>query len=168
MGDTPWRINEKVLDIVEHFYESGGGLGEIPLVDSGDAFEPAEDLSFLKKWRLEKEKKDNWSLLSDFEIRLGIARSFRRVERFYIPLNLDFRGRIYPISPHISQIGNDLCRGLMEFADGKPLGKGGFRWLKIHLANKMGHDKLPMQQREDIIDEMLPEILKIADDPVTN
>lgn len=77
MGDTPWRINEKVLDIVEHFYESGGGLGEIPLVDSGDAFEPAEDLSFLKKWRLEKEKKDNWSLLSDFEIRLGIARSFR-------------------------------------------------------------------------------------------
>ena len=86
-------------------------------------------------------------MLSDFEIKLGIARSFSQVDRFYMPLNLDFRGRIYPISPHLNQLGNDLSRGLMEFANGKPLGKSGLRWLKIHLANKMGYDKLTMEER---------------------
>jgi len=62
-------------------------------------------------------------LLSDFEIKLGIARQYKYIDKFYMPLNLDFRGRIYPISPHLNQLGNDLSRGLMQFARGKPLKK---------------------------------------------
>jgi DNA-directed RNA polymerase len=79
MGDTPWRVNQRILDVVEMFYQEGGGLGEIPVVDTGDAFIPDPDLPFIKRWKMQKEKKDNWSLLSDFEIRLGIARSFRKI-----------------------------------------------------------------------------------------
>ena len=41
----------------------------------------------------------------------------------------------------------------MEFADKKPLGKQGFRWLKIHLANLMGYDKASFDDREKYTEE---------------
>ena len=41
---------------------------------------------------------------------------------FYLPHNLDFRGRAYPLPPHLNHMGNDLSRGLMLFASAKPLG----------------------------------------------
>lgn len=168
MGDTPWRINRKVHEVAEKLYELGGGVGEIPVVDDGHQFIPDEKLSFIEKKRLEKQKRDNWSLLSDFEIKLGIARNFSKLDRFYMPLNVDFRGRIYPISPHLNQIGNDISRGLLEFARGKPLGPAGFRWLKIHLANKMGHDKLPINERIAIVETNMEMFKDISKDPVKN
>jgi DNA-directed RNA polymerase len=168
MGDTPWRINRKVHEVAERLYELGGGVGEIPVVDDGHQFIPDEKLSFIEKKRLEKQKRDNWSLLSDFEIKLGIARNFSKLDRFYMPLNVDFRGRIYPISPHLNQIGNDISRGLLEFARGKPLGPAGFRWLKIHLANKMGHDKLPINERIAIVETNMEMFKDISKDPVKN
>ena len=43
--------------------------------------------------------------------------------------------------PYLTHIGNDMARGLLLFAEGKPLGQGGLRWLKIHLSNVFGNDK---------------------------
>lgn len=166
MGDTSWRINSKVLDVVEELYNLGGGVGEIPFVDKGNKFLPSQNMNYFQKQKLQKEKKDNWSMLSDFEIKLGIARKFKHVERFYMPLNVDFRGRIYPISPHLNQIGNDTSRGLLEFAEGKPLGKSGLLWLKIHLANKMGFDKLKIAERISIVEKLMPDIKDMARDPI--
>ena len=54
-------------------------------------------------------------------------------ERFYVPLNIDFRGRIYPI-PHFNFTRDDRVRGLFLFADGKPIGEEGLLWLKAHVA----------------------------------
>lgn len=54
---------------------------------------------------------------------------------------MDFRGRVYPIPPHLNHMGADMSRGLLSFAEGKKLGAGGLRWLKIHTANLMGFDK---------------------------
>lgn len=65
---------------------------------------------------------------------------------------MDFRGRLYPIPPHLNHMGPDIARGLLEFSEGKKLGTSGLRWLKIHLANKMGKDKLSMADREDYVD----------------
>jgi DNA-directed RNA polymerase len=55
-------------------------------------------------------------------------------EEFYFPHNIDFRGRAYPIPPHLHHVGSDVCRGLLKFATHKPLGRDGLRWLKIHLG----------------------------------
>ena len=54
---------------------------------------------------------------------------------------MDFRGRAYPIPPHLNHMGNDLCRGMMEFAEAKPLGKRGIEWLKIQIATLAGISK---------------------------
>ena len=43
--------------------------------------------------------------------------------------------------PYLTHIGNDMARGLLVFGTSKPLGPGGLRWLKIHLANVYGFDK---------------------------
>ena len=60
---------------------------------------------------------------------------------------MDFRGRVYPIPPHLNHMGADINRGLLEFSKSKPLGENGLFWLKVHLANKIGQDKLPLYQR---------------------
>jgi DNA-directed RNA polymerase len=67
---------------------------------------------------------------------------------FYFPHSLDFRGRAYPIPPHLNHVGSDLCRGLLRFAEGRPLGPRGLFWLKVHLANLMGQDKYAARHRE--------------------
>lgn len=73
-----------------------------------------------------------------------MAEAFSGIERIYFPHNMDFRGRLYPIPPHLNHMGADLARGLLEFSEGLPLGESGLKWLRIHLGNLMGKDKLPM------------------------
>lgn len=58
---------------------------------------------------------------------------------------------MYPIPPHLNHIGNDLSRGLLTFAQGKRLGAGGLKWLKIHCANLMGKDKAPINEKLEFI-----------------
>jgi DNA-directed RNA polymerase len=99
---------------------------------------------------------------------MNLARSFSKLDRFFYPHNFDFRGRVYPIPPHLNHIGNDLSRGLLLFADGKRLGKSGFRWLKIHCANLMGKDKDTVEGKLQFIEANLSLIHDIATDPLKN
>lgn len=62
-------------------------------------------------------------------------------------------------------MGADISRGLLQYSDGKALGKRGLYWLKIHFANKMGKDKLSLKEREEYTESMLPWIHRIAKDP---
>ena len=57
---------------------------------------------------------------------------------FWFSHNMDFRGRAYTVSPHLTHIGGDLSRSVLKFARGKPLGQRGLDWLKIHLINMTG------------------------------
>lgn len=87
---------------------------------------------------------------------------------FYYPHNLDFRGRAYPMHPYLNHLGSDLCRGILEFAEGRPLGKAGLHWLKIHLANLYagGVDKLSYDGRISFTENHLDDIFDSADRPL--
>ena len=89
-------------------------------------------------------------------------------EGFYYPHNLDFRGRAYPMHPYLNHLGSDLCRGMLEFAEGRPLGMSGLCWLKIHLANLYagGVDKLSYNGRIAFIENHLEDIFDSADRPL--
>lgn len=87
-------------------------------------------------------------------------------DTFYLPHNIDFRGRAYPIPPLLNHIGDDLSRGLLMFAEAKPLGERGLQWLKIHLANLYGFDKGSFDERAEFVTKHLSDIYDSAERPL--
>ena len=70
--------------------------------------------------------------------------------------------------PYLNHLGSDLCRGLLEFGVGRPLGSTGLRWLKIHLANVFagGVDKLSFSERVAFVDQNIDNIKNSAERPL--
>lgn len=138
LGNVKWRINKQVLDIVEFLWASGGNKAQIPkrFNDNFLTKELLNNITPKEKYQLLKkaqENADNHSKRSDFLIKLSIARDFNGINEIYYPHNIDYRGRAYPISPHLNHLGADLSRGLLEYAESKPLGKSGLKWMKVFL-----------------------------------
>ena len=93
------------------------------------------------------------------------AERFRNFEEVYFPYNVDFRGRAYPVPPHLSNVGSDLCRGMLTFSETKPLGPRGLFWLKVHLANLGGADKMSFEGRAAFTDKHMDSVRAAAKDP---
>jgi DNA-directed RNA polymerase len=115
--------------------------------------------------RVKKRNAELFSLRCDTEIKLRIAEEFRE-HTFYFPYNLDFRGRAYPVPPNLNHLGSDMCRGMLRFAETRPLGKDGMRWLKIHLANLCGKDKLSFDGRVEYVEGKMEEVYDSAARPL--
>ena len=105
---------------------------------------------------VEQRNAELHSLRCDTTLKLSIAREFQD-DGFHFPWNVDFRGRAYPLPPNLSHIGSDLCRGMLMFDEKKPLGARGFEWLKVHLANLYGHNKLTFAERVAFVDQKIGE-----------
>jgi DNA-directed RNA polymerase len=127
---TPFRINQRVLETARAFRVNAEDLGGA--VVQGYYVEARHDID-ADVYR----SKTIRSALT-----LAAASELENEEAFYFPWNLDWRGRMYPATTIISPQGSDLCKGLLEFADGAPLGRDGIRWLDIHLCNLFGADKV--------------------------
>uniref|UniRef100_A0A0D3GJD3 DNA-directed RNA polymerase n=1 Tax=Oryza barthii TaxID=65489 RepID=A0A0D3GJD3_9ORYZ len=175
LGSTKWRVNRRVHNAVETIWSRGGGIAglvdkeNIPLPERPETEDPDKIQKW--KWSLKKAKKANRELHAercDTELKLSVARKMREEDGFYYPHNLDFRGRAYPMHAHLSHLGSDLCRGVLEYAEGRPLGKSGLRWLKIHLANKYGGgiEKLSHEDKVAFVENQLPDIFDSATNPV--
>ena len=104
------------------------------------------------------------SLRCSAMLKLDQADKFKDFEEIFFPYNMDFRGRAYPCTPHLSNVGSDLCRGMLKFAKAKPLGKNGLYWLKVHLANFAGKDKVSFDERAAYIDEVMDKVRESAAD----
>lgn len=175
LGSTKWRVNRRVLGIVDRIWASGGRLADlvdcidIPLPENPDT----EDEAVLRKWRwkvksVKKENRERHSQRCDLELKLAVARKMKDEEGFFYPHNLDFRGRAYPMHPYLNHLGSDICRGMLEFSEGRPLGESGLRWLKIHLANLFagGVDKFSLEGRITFTENHLDDIFDSADNPL--
>ncbi|KAB2833953.1 MAG: T3/T7 RNA polymerase, partial [Caedimonadaceae bacterium] len=104
-------------------------------------------------------------LLCAMQIKLSIAEQFAN-DVIYFPHNLDFRGRAYPVPPNLSHIGSDMCRALLRFNEAKPLGDNGLRWLKIHLSNLFGHNKVSFNDRVVWTESHMADIVDSARNPI--
>ncbi|KAF8637123.1 hypothetical protein AX17_003027 [Amanita inopinata Kibby_2008] len=175
LGSTPWRINRKVFDVVLQVWNSGERMGKLPpaAYDQPEPEAPENHETDLKARSIylqrmkgyNQRKANNHSDRCSVNYKIEIARAFL-ADSFYFPHNLDFRGRAYPIPPHLNHIGDDLSRGLLTFAETKPLGERGLRWLKIHLANLYGFDKANFDERVQFVEEHLDDVHDSAIKPL--
>jgi DNA-directed RNA polymerase len=159
---TAWRVNARVKEVAERFERESlsshiEGYGTVEV--RHDA--PAETRSNMIRSALTL---DAFAELAD-------------AEAFYFPWNLDWRGRMYPATTIVSPQGSDLCKGLLEFSEGVPLGREGVRWLAINLCNLYGADKLTVdgrkvnrtpEEREEWTRENDVMIRSVATDPYSN
>ncbi|XP_059775002.1 DNA-directed RNA polymerase, mitochondrial isoform X2 [Balaenoptera ricei] len=185
LGNCAWRVNGRILDLVlELFTDKGCPRLGVPAPPS-EAPRPPEgrqapkgcllpEVSPAEKAEMRRElarrlkvAREMQSLRADALYRLSLAQHLRH-RVFWLPHNMDFRGRTYPCSPHFNHLGSDLARALLEFAQGRPLGPHGLNWLKIHLVNLTGLKKREsLQARRDYADELMEDILDSADRPMT-
>ncbi|KAF8269611.1 DNA/RNA polymerase [Lactarius quietus] len=176
LGSTPWQINRKIFDVVLDVWNAGYRLGKLPPAVH-DEPEPqrtpemetdqrARSVFVQRQRQWLVSKANNHSDRCSVNYKIEIARAFLG-DIFYLPHNLDFRGRAYPIPPHLNHIGDDLSRGLLLFGESKPLGERGLRWLKIHLSNLYGYDKATFDERVEFVHKRLDEIRDSAENPLT-
>eukprot|EP00300_Choanocystis_sp_HF-7_P010152 c16814_g1_i2.p1 GENE.c16814_g1_i2~~c16814_g1_i2.p1 ORF type:complete len:1001 (+),score=178.98 c16814_g1_i2:424-3003(+) len=184
LGRVGWRVHRRVFEVINTLWERGEGLGKLPSKLDKDVPEcPCPDLfkipyknqtpeqrATLGTWRRSNRaalryNSDLHSMRCDMSYRLETAQRFLD-DVLYFPHNIDFRGRAYPIPVHLNHMGSDISRALLYFAEGKRLGAAGLRWLKIHLANLYGMDKLAFAQRVAFVDKNLDAIMRVAEDPL--
>lgn len=182
--NTPWQINRRVFDVVELIAAQGGGMAGIPRLKVDPIPEKPEDIATneeaRKLWRRAAARITD----ANVDVVRG-ALSFDRVmitarrvvddEAIFFPYNLDFRGRIYPIANFLTPQGDDLSKGLLTFAQGKPLGSDGAGWLAVHGANTLGKtpdgqkvSKMTLQERADWVNAHSVDIVQAAGDPLAN
>ncbi|KAL5594125.1 hypothetical protein BROUX41_001171 [Berkeleyomyces rouxiae] len=174
LGQTAWRINNKVFDVLLEAWNKGEAIADLPPFHP-DLPLPAEpddeaDIMVRRAWirtikAIENERSGLHSNRCFINFQLEIARAYRN-QTFYFPHNIDFRGRAYPLPTYLNHMGADHMRGILLFGKGRPLGEKGLRWLKIHLANVAGYDKASLDEREAFAMEHLQDIYDSATNPL--
>lgn len=176
LGRTPLMINTHVLDVIEELLERNETAGRIP--ESHCALPPRvdagvwADMTGKERVQIKVEREQVHSKNATLTGRReALARKVQLAsdylgETFWIPHCPDFRGRLYPQSQDLNFTNDDVSRGLIQFAEGKPYGETGAYWLKVRLANSFGLDKLTFDERVQWVDNNSLAILDSAKNPL--
>lgn len=173
--NTPWQINRSVLDVMQELIKAGSGVAGT--VSHRDVEMPAKPHDIdtnpeaLRQWKWDARDAHNanYRRRQDRLIQKGLtelSERFRSEAAIYFPHNLDFRGRAYPVPLVMNPQGSDNVKALLRFAEGKPLGEDGERWLAIHGANCFGVDKVSFEEREDWVTANTGKIVSSAFRPL--
>ncbi|MER9646769.1 DNA-directed RNA polymerase [Mesorhizobium sp. M0199] len=171
---TPWQINGAILDVMQELAKSGEGIaglvsGDLPMPDRPHDIDTNPDALREWKWAARDVYSANLQLRQDRlhqQTLLDLAVKFRPERAIYFPHNLDFRGRAYPVPLVLHPQGSDNVKALLRFAEGKPIGVDGARWLMIHGANTFGIDKVSFTERVAWVEENWRRIVRSARDPI--
>src|SRR5262249_6729715 len=151
LQNTPFRMNQAIYRFQRDAWAAG-----LPFFGAERERDSAKPQS---KHREEERK----GLEKTMAFRFGQAARLSVEERFYFPCQMDHRGRVYPVPPTMNPQSDHIGRALIEFADGKPLGKRGVYWLQIHLANcYWKKKKVSFKKRFAWVHENQKEILDFA------
>lgn len=183
---TAYRINKSVLEVIKHYLNVGGGvagLAETKPLEQLPRFPHAydeikENEELLKQFKehkkkmveiIHKENQRKGKALRAVMI-LKVAEDFARYDEIWFPMNIDFRGRVYPIPTGLNPQGDDMTKALLQYAKPVPVSPedapDALKWLSIHGAGLAGHDKIPLEDRVTWVEENKHNILSSAENPL--
>lgn len=165
---TPWRVCQPVLDFLKR---NPSVAPAYPTAKPKKMAKAQWDvLNDDEKIKVQQQFSDD---LAIFTSSTSKAMTFERQmlqalelmgKVFWQPHVFDFRGRLYPANQMLTSQGDHVAKGLIQFANGKRLGKSGIRALKLQVANTYGWDKELLDVRVQKVDEMLETFMAIPFD----
>ena len=174
---TPWKINRKLLAVANEVTKwLHCPIEDVPAMEREELPVKPEDIDTneeaRKSWKkaaaaIYRRDKARVSRRMSLEFMLAQANKFANHKAIWFPYNMDWRGRVYAV-PMFNPQGNDMTKGLLTLAKGKPITEEGFYWLKIHGANCAGVDKVPFPERIKFIEDNHENILASARNPLEN
>lgn len=173
--EVGWQINSWILEQANHAWAQGLGIGSM-VPSQGYEMPPfpkhlPPDHVDVTQWkhnaRVIHEKNDAEKTRRVQILKtLWIADRFKGREAFYFPMQVDFRGRFYYRSFHLNPQGHDLCRALLQFAEGSVITDDqALSWLKVHGANAYGYSKLSFADRIQWVEEQQEMVLAAGANP---
>ena len=175
LQSVAWRVNTKVLDVVRQMWDADLGAGVLPEREQRPLPVRPDDIDInrdaRRKWAREAGRVHNYNFrLSSKRLRtvqvLRTAEQFADEPELYFPHQMDWRGRMYPVPLFLNPQGDDLSKGLLTFATGKPLGERGLYWLAIHGANCYGEDRVSLDERRAWVEKNTRDIFASAKEPL--
>lgn len=178
---VPWKLNNKILDVIHDIIENNmidpnsnkffprfiGGLPityevKVDELIAGETFESMVDMVKTNKKILENMQSDKSRALGLLNT-ISIANEMIDYEKFYYVYQFDTRYRKYTNQQFLTPQGQDYAKAMLLRYEKKALTETGIRWMKIHIANVAGKDKLLLDDRVKWFDDNEDLILKIAD-----
>ena len=99
--------------------------------------------------------------MTDFENAVKLAAEVE-YEPLYFQHNCDSRGRLYTLSHRLSPQGSDTQKALLRFSTSGPISH---HWIKVHIANSAGKDKLSYDGRVAWVNDNMEYITSVGKDP---
>ncbi|MCS5736963.1 hypothetical protein, partial [Herbiconiux daphne] len=142
LQNTPWRVNQKVLDVVVELYDNDDKvevtqrISKWPIIETFRPRPETDDVDTLNQWKEEahafyQEQKVNQSRRKSLDTAIKQAQKFSQYDQIFMPYYCDFRGRIYA-APSFNPQGGDVMKALLTPAQKKPMGERGWYWLRVH------------------------------------
>lgn len=145
ISSVPFKINDQVLDFIQLNNEKYNFYTDSKII---------HPLSLKPKLSMKQEKElQAFNSKRNLELNiLGLATIFRDVPALFIPVRLDYRGRLYCMPEYLNYQSIDLAKGLLTFSQGESVSLSdsqSISYLKIFGANCYGHklDKLSFNTR---------------------
>lgn len=191
--NTAWKINKDVLDVLAELLIRGVAIPQLDLPSGNEVEIPPKPWGVLSNaeweaYRSDDRNKETMRAWKDkarvaynqniserskrilYRSLVSVASKLKDEPELYYVYDLDWRGRVYPVQSGgcPNPQGLDASKALLTFAKGEPLGEFGEYWLSVAGANSFGYDKIPMDERGAWARVNGQDILRVAEDPLTN
>jgi DNA-directed RNA polymerase len=179
MQSVPFSLHAPTLAAIVRVWQSGGAVMGVPSKSGPQkppspfaetwvrADAPEAEVAEFVRWK--RSARSYYTEIKEWrgkvrEVCGFIKVSTKQPHNIWFPMFFDKRGRWYYRGSPNPQ-GSDLSKAALHFGRKKPLGKRGLFWLKVHIANCYGFDKVRFIERAKWTDTNWETIQRALDEP---